>query len=104
MPLLNTQEHTELVGQLITDLVLQLLSFVAQTERESIRERQREGIAAARERGVCFGRPRAELPESFETTVKAWRCGEFSAQEAAQRLGISRGTFFNRVWELNCSV
>lgn len=99
MPLLNTREHTELVGQLITDLVLQLLSFVAQTERESIRERQREGIDAAKARGVRFGRPRVELPEGFEATVEAWRRGEFSAQEAARRLGISRGTFFSRVRE-----
>ena len=101
MPLLNTREHTELVGQLISDLVLQLLSFVAQTERESIRERQREGIEAAKARGVRFGRPRAELPAGFEETVEAWRRGEFTAQEAARRLGISRGTFFNRVRELD---
>ena len=101
MPLLNTREHTELVGQLISDLVLQLLSFVAQTERESIRERQREGIEAAKARGVRFGRPRAELPAGFEETVEAWRRGDFSAQEAARRLGISRGTFFNRVRELD---
>ena len=101
MPLLTTREHTELVGQLISDLVLQLLSFVAQTERESIRERQREGIEAAKARGVRFGRPRAELPAGFEETVEAWRRGEFTAQEAARRLGISRGTFFNRVRELD---
>ena len=101
MPLLNTREHTELVDQLISDLVLQLLSFVAETERESIRERQREGIDAAKARGVRFGRPRAELPEGFEDTVAAWRRGEYTAQEAARRLGISRGTFFNRVRELS---
>ena len=100
MPLLNTREHTELVGRLISDLVLQLLSFVAETERESIRERQREGIEAAKARGVRFGRPRAELPEGFEETVAAWRRGEFTAQEAARQLGISRGTFFRRVDEL----
>ena len=101
MPLLNTREHTELVGQLISDLVLQLLSFVAQTERESIRERQREGIEAAKARGVRFGRPRSKLSEGFEETVAAWRDGAFTAQEAARRLGISRGTFFNRVRELD---
>ncbi len=105
MPLLNTQEHTELVGQLISDLVLQLLSFVAQTERESIHERQREGIDAAIARGVQFGRPRAALPEDqFTSTVAAWRRGKFTAQEAAQRLGISRGTFFNRVRELSTAI
>lgn len=100
MPLLNTREHTELVGQLISDLVLQLLSFVAQTERESIRERQRAGIRAAKARGVHFGRPRAKMSESFELVVEAWQRGEFTALEAAQRLGISRGTFFRRISEL----
>lgn len=100
MPLLNTREHTELVGQLISDLVLQLLSFVAQTERESIRERQRAGIDAAKARGVRFGRPRADFPENYAETVQAWKCGEFNALEAARRLGVSRCTFFNRMREL----
>ena len=100
MPLLNTREHTELVGQLISDLVLQLLSFVAQTERESIRERQRAGIDAAKARGVRFGRPRADFPENYVETVRAWRRGEFNALEASRRLGVSRCTFFNRVREL----
>ena len=100
MPLLNTKENAELVGQLITDLVLQLLSFVAQTERESIRARQREGIEAAKARGVHFGRPRLALPESFHKTVRAWRKGRFTAFEAARELGVSRSTFFRRVREL----
>ena len=100
MPLLNTREHTELVGQLISDLVLQLLSFVAQTERENIRERQRAGIDAAKARGVRFGRPRADFPENYVETVRAWRRGEFNALEASRRLGVSRCTFFNRVREL----
>lgn len=100
MPLLNTKENAELIGQFITDLVLQLLSFVAQTERESIRTRQREGIEAAKARGVRFGRPRLQLPEGFSTIVKKWREGAFTAQEAAQRLGFSRSTFFRRVREL----
>ena len=97
MPLLNTRKNAELVGQLITDLVLQLLSFVAQTEREDIRRRQREGIEAAKARGVRFGRPRLDMPEDFERIVEEWRKGEFTAAEAAERLGISRTTFFRRV-------
>ena len=100
MPLLNTKENAELVGQLITDLVLQLLSFVAQTERESIRARQREGIEAAKARGVRFGRPRLTLPENFGEIVEDWQQGKFTAAEASERLGISRTTFFRRVREL----
>ncbi|MCI9057890.1 MAG: recombinase family protein, partial [Oscillospiraceae bacterium] len=56
MPLLDTRQGRDLMGTLIADIVLQLLSYVAQTERENLRQRQAEGIAAARERGVRFGR------------------------------------------------
>ena len=53
MPLLDTREKGEnLTGTFIADLVLQILSYVAQTERENIRQRQLEGIEAARKRGV----------------------------------------------------
>lgn len=99
-PLLNTKENAELVGQLVADLVLHLFSYVAQTERENIRKRQREGIEAARARGVKFGRPRKDMPENFAEIVAQWRRGEFTAQEAAEQLGVSRSTFFRRVREL----
>ena len=62
MPLLDTRETgKDLTGTFIADLVLQILSYVAQTERENTRQRQAEGIAAARMRGVRFGRPRKEV-------------------------------------------
>lgn len=57
MPLLDTRNGKDLMGTFIADLVLQILSFVAQSERENIRKRQAEGIAAAKARGVRFGRP-----------------------------------------------
>ena len=100
MPLLNTKETTELVSQLISDLVLGIFSFVAQTERENIRARQREGIEVARARGVRFGRPRLSVPEDFADMAKRWRRGEFTSYEAARNLGFSRSTFFRRVNEV----
>ena len=51
MPLLDTSQGRDLTGTLISDLVLQILSYVAQKEREFIRQRQAEGIAAAHEKG-----------------------------------------------------
>ena len=65
MPLLDTRNGKDLMGTFIADLVLQILSFVAQSERENIRKRQAEGIAAAKLRGVRFGRPPIPLPENF---------------------------------------
>lgn len=94
MPLLNTRQGKDLTGVVISDIVLQLLSYVAQTEREFNRQRQAEGIAAAIERGVKFGRRRLERPVSFDEVRGKWESGEISAQSAAEQLGVSRTTFF----------
>ena len=72
MPLLDTRSGKDLMGTFIADLVLQILSFVAQSERENIRKRQEQGIAAAKARGVRFGRPAVETPEDFGALVEAW--------------------------------
>lgn len=97
MPLLDTRQSRDLTGTLIADLVLQLLSYVAQTEREFIRQRQAEGIAAAQQRGVKFGRRPIERPAEFFRLKQQWESGELSARSAAQKLGISHATFLNWV-------
>lgn len=97
MPLLDTRKNRDLTGTLIADIVLQLLSYVAQTEREFIRQRQREGIAAARESGVQFGRRPKERPQEYEEVKEQWRKGNISAREAARRLGIVHRTFLSWV-------
>lgn len=99
MPLLDTRKERDLTGILISDIVLQLLSYVAQTEREMIRQRQQEGIAAAKNRGVRFGRKPMEKPREFSTCLKEWKNGWISAREAGRRLGISHKTFL--VWAKN---
>ena len=92
MPLLDTRENRDLTGQLIADIVLQLLSYVAQTEREFIRQRQAEGIVAAKERGVHFGREAAPVSEGFPEILAEWRAKKLGSR-AAERLGVSQTTF-----------
>ena len=46
MPLLDTRNGKDLMGTFIADLVLQILSFVAESERSNIWKRQEQGIAA----------------------------------------------------------
>lgn len=99
MPLLDTREGRDLTGTLVADIVLQLLSYVAQTEREFLRQRQAEGIAAAKERGVRFGPERIPMPEGFDGLAEDWWKGHISATEAGRRLGISRKTFTRRATE-----
>lgn len=99
MPLLDTRQNRDLTGTLIADIVLQLLSYVAQTEREFIRKRQAEGIAAARQQGVKFGRKPMERPIEYAELKKMWEQGIISARNAAEKLGITHRTFLRWVKE-----
>ena len=100
MPLLDTRNGRDLTGTLIADIVLQLLSYVAQTEREFIRQRQREGIDAAKEKGVRFGRTPFNKPENFNEVIGLWQGKKVNATEAAKRLGVSRTQFYRWVYDL----
>lgn len=96
MPILNTRRERNLVGTLMSDIVLALLSYVAENERVNIRQRQAEGIAAAKARGVKFGRPQVPLPENFDEVCKQWREKKLTLKQAAKACGLAESTFFDK--------
>ena len=93
MPILDTRTNKDLIGTLISDIVLQLLSYVAQSERENIRQRQAEGIAAARARGVHLGRFPDPMPEGFPPIYEAWSSKRISRRQALEALGENSNRF-----------
>lgn len=93
MPILDTRTNKDLIGTLISDIVLQLLSYVAQAERENIRQRQAEGIAAARARGVHLGRYPQPLPAAFPAIYADWAAKRLSREAAMQALGVNSNQF-----------
>ena len=98
MPLLDTRKSSrDLTGTFVADLVLQLLSYVAQTERENILQRQKEGIEAARKRGVQFGRPRKPVPDQFWQLKEEWENKKITSREAARKLSVAQDTFLRWV-------
>ena len=100
MPLLNTNvSHADLTGVFISDLVLQILAYVAETERSFIRQRQAEGIAAAKAKGVKFGSEKMKTPADFPEYYSLWKNGKISTRKAAQKLGMSHTTFYRRCRE-----
>jgi DNA invertase Pin-like site-specific DNA recombinase len=99
MPLLDTRNGKDLMGTFIADLVLQILSFVAQSERENIRKRQTEGIAEAKARGVRFGRPVKAPPENFARLVKQWERGKLQFDDILEQSGLEKATFYRRLRE-----
>lgn len=99
MPLLDTRIAKDLIGTFIADLVLQILSFVAETERANIKKRQEQGIAAAKARGVRFGRPEKPVPENFLEIVRQWDNCQISTKEALMLCNMSRATFYRKIRE-----
>ena len=93
MPLLNTTNNKDLLGTLISDLVLTLLSYVAENERNLIKQRQSEGIAAAKLRGIKFGRPSLPLPDNFIDICIMYQNNLITSKEAAVMCGFSTSTF-----------
>lgn len=99
MPLLDTRREKNLLGTLISDIVLVLLSYVAENERMNIKQRQAEGIAAAKARGIKFGRPPLPLPDNFYQVHKEWKAGKISVTQAAKACGLPQSTFFRKAKE-----
>ena len=93
MPVLDTRREKNLLGTLISDLVLALLSYVAESEYSTIHQRQAEGIAAARARGVKLGRPPKPLPDNFHEVYQKWKAEKISTGEAARRVNMPPSTF-----------
>lgn len=101
MPLLDTRNGKDLMGTFIADLVLQILSFVAQSERENIKKRQAQGIAAAKAKGVKFGRPEIPTPEGFDEHIENWESGEITTSDVLKLTKLSKSTFYRKVREYN---
>jgi len=101
-PILDTRNHIEGMGAVITEVVLALTSHFAQQERENIRKRQRAGIDYALEHGTKgnkknYGRPKVEAPANFDDVVKRWRNKKITAVQAFTQLDITKATFYRMV-------
>ena len=101
--LLDTRKGKDLIGTLISDIVVKLLSYVAETERQNIRKRQAEGIAAmpvdengrkiSKKTGRGFGR-QAKKPDNFSEVLKKQRSGELTLAEALSLTGLGRTKWY----------
>jgi len=95
MPLLDTTQNAEtLTGTFVADLVLQILSYVAQTERDFNKKRQSEGIAIAKEKGKHLGRPKAQKPDNWNEVFAQWKQGDITAVKAMELTGTTKSTFY----------
>jgi DNA invertase Pin-like site-specific DNA recombinase len=89
----TVSQRDDLTAKLISNLVIQVFSYVAETERNMNHQRTMEGLAAARARGVTLGRKPMKKPKGFPAIHAQWKAGKISARKAAETLGVSAPTF-----------
>lgn len=97
MPLLDTSQSKELIGQVIADVVLALLAYVADedwTERHTL---QRQGIEAAKAAGQHMGRPPIRYPDNWDEWYGKWKRKEVTAAEAMRQTGVKKDSFYRLV-------
>ena len=94
MPVLDTTRTEGLIGEVISDIVLQLLSYVAEQERAFIKQRQAEGIQIAKEKGKRLGKPPIQYPDKWKKINTIWKSGNITAREAMKRMNLKPTSFY----------
>lgn len=94
MPVLDTTRTEGLIGEVISDIVLQLLSYVAEQERAFIKQRQAEGIKLAKEKGKRLGKPPIKYPANWHEVYQIWKGGTITAREAMKRMNLKPTSFY----------
>lgn len=95
--MVEVPEGQEWIMDMVTNILIEVLSSLAQQERLAIKKRQAEGIAAAKMRGKYLGRPRLERPEDFSIYYDRWKRGEITAKKAMTALKLPSSSFYKLV-------
>lgn len=107
MPLLDTRQNKDLLGNFISNLILEILSYVSEQERLHIRSRQKMGIEAAKKRHVKFGAPKISIDfnsHHFQTLYHSWKNGEIKTKYFMNSLGLKPNSFYRRIKEYETNI
>ena len=96
-PILNTEGKSNLEKTLISNIVFELLSYMAEKERVKIKQRQAEGIANAKAKGKHLGRPRIEYPGNFKDIYHKWKAKEITGVKAMELMNLKKNSFYNLI-------
>ena len=103
MPILDTSQSQELIGQVITDVVLAMFAYIAEEDYQERRETQRQGIENAQAKGIRCGRPSTEFPDVWDEYYNKWRQGDITAREAMRRMDLKKSSFYKLVKEFEAN-
>lgn len=96
--LVEVPQGQEWIMDMITSILIEVLSSIAEQERITIHQRQAQGIASAKAKGKYLGRPRLEIPNGFSEIYELWKIKkQITAKDASIKLGVPRSSFYKLV-------
>lgn len=84
----------EWVLDMVSNILIEVMSSIAEEERVKMLARQSEGIDEAKKRGVVFGRPKLVKPEGFDELYLRVEAGEMKAVELMRELGLKKTSYY----------
>lgn len=87
-------EGQDWILEMVSNILIEVMSSIAEEERVKNYQRQEEGILAAKNKGVIFGRPNVTKPENYEAVMEKVASGELKAVEAMREFGVKKTTFY----------
>ena len=98
-------EGQEWVLDMVTNILIEVYTSIAQNERETTKKRQREGLDAmpidettgkrkSKKTGNVVGRPRATYPTNWNEIYTKWQAKEITARKAMELLDLKPNTFY----------
>lgn len=88
-------ESQSWVLDMVSNILIEVISSVAEEERIMNHTRQAEGIESARKRGVRFGRPKVVIPDNYYEVMEKVSAGKMTAVDAMKTLGLKRTSYYN---------
>ena len=93
-------EGQEWVIEMVSNILIEVMSSIAEEERVKMLARQSEGIEEAKKKGVVFGRPKLVKPEGFDEAYMKVEAGEMKAVELMRELGLKKTSYYKLRAEL----
>ena len=97
-------EVTGATMEMVNNLLIEVLGYVAEMERRNIRKRQEEGIEVAKEKGVKFGRKKLPWPETWEEDYIQWKNKRCTAMSLIKKYGWNSTSFYRKVQEWETDI
>lgn len=82
------------VMEMVSNILVEVMSSIAEEERVRNHQRQEEGIAAAKAKGVKFGRPSLTLPDNYQLVMGQVAEGRLKSSEAMEMLNLKRTSYY----------